>query len=57
MILMEREWSVRDVCFLFCLDYPKVISSVLLAQLSTPSSPQTLLYLFNYSLHEKTLEL
>lgn len=25
MILMEHEWSVRDVCFLFCLDYPEVI--------------------------------
>lgn len=36
MILMENEWSVRDVYFLFCLDYPKVISFILLAPLSTP---------------------
>lgn len=43
MILMEHEWSVRDVCFLFCLDYPKVISFILLAPLSTPSSPQTVI--------------
>lgn len=25
-ILMEHEWSVRDVCFLFSPDYPEVIS-------------------------------
>lgn len=51
MILIEREWSVRDVRFLFCLDYPKVISFILLAPLS---APQTLFYLFNYSPQEQT---
>lgn len=57
MILMEHEWSVRDVCFLFCLDYPKVISFILLSPLSTPSSPQTLFYPFNYRPHEQAHEL
>lgn len=57
MILMENEWSVRDVCFLFCLDYPKVISFILLAPLSTQLSPQTLFYLFNFSPQEETHEL
>lgn len=54
---MEYEWSVRDVCFLFCLDCPWVISFILLAPLSSPSSPQTLFYLPNYSPCEQTHKL
>lgn len=57
MILMEDEWSVRDVCFLFCLDYPWVMSFILLAPLSSPSSPQTLLHPSNYSPREQTHKL
>lgn len=54
---MENEWSVRDVCFLFRLDYPKVISFILLAPRSPRFSPQTLFYLFNYNPQEQTHEL
>lgn len=60
MILMEHEWSVRDVCFLFCLDYPEVIffSSVRFTLVPPPSAPQTLVFpLFNYRPHERTREL
>lgn len=61
MILMEHEWSVRDVCFLFCLDYPKVIffSSVSFA-LGPPVRPSNPCFFpppFNYRPHEETREL